>query len=48
MKEEHIHNTNEEHEPKESMNIGNMKEKLETTGKRTLKAHKNTKKKGGT
>ncbi len=29
-----------------SMNIGNMKEKLETTGKWTLKAHKNTKKKG--
>ncbi len=29
------------------MNTGNMKEKLETMGKTTLKAHKNTKKKVG-
>jgi hypothetical protein len=44
MKEEYIHNTNEAHEPNKSINMGNTKEKLETTGKRTLKAHKNTKK----
>jgi hypothetical protein len=31
MKEEYIHNTNEEHEPNKSMNIGNTKEKPETT-----------------
>ncbi len=47
MKEEYIHNTNEEHEPNKSLNIGNTKETTETRGKRTLKAHKNTQKKGG-
>jgi hypothetical protein len=47
MKEEYIHNTNEAHEPNKSINMGNMKVKREITGKRTLKAHKNTKKEEG-
>jgi hypothetical protein len=47
MEEEYIHNTNEAHEPNKSINMGNTKEKLETTGKRTLKAYKNTKKRKG-
>jgi hypothetical protein len=43
MKKEYTHNTNEEHEREHEHR--KPERKLETTGKITLKAHKNTKKK---